>query len=242
MRQKPNLCQVGVSLVPLPQGWALGLGDQHGSQNLGRSAQQRSQHLVWGAVACVVLACNPGWLLLRHPLFYSVSSPSPFNSLVCSWGLECCWVTRFLTEAWKSPPGCVDHLPHAPLPTLSPGVLGHSEEAENRALLWEPSHFCLDTSPPPLLFLKSRGTFWSSGEAQFFWSLLALLMMAFPDIVWMPRTLFVRAFETQKPERNFFFLCFESCHRHFKNLWLGLLRGNDMEKGNLEEKKNVQLL
>lgn len=102
-------------------------------QNIGRSARHGSRHLFWAAVACVALTCNPGWLLLRHPLFYSVSSLSPGHSLVCLRGWECCLVIRLLTGTWTSPPDCVNlslSLSRSPQAILSLGILECAKEAQ----------------------------------------------------------------------------------------------------------------
>lgn len=89
MRQKPKLCHVGISSAPPPQGWIL-------IQTIGLAPTHRKVSSTWFSAS--FLSCcglcgprfNPGWLLLRHPLFYSVSSQSPEHSLVCPWGWECC--------------------------------------------------------------------------------------------------------------------------------------------------------
>lgn len=225
MRQKPKLCHVGISSAPPPQGWIL-------IQTIGLAPTHRKVSSTWFSAS--FLSCcglcgprfNPGWLLLRHPLFYSVSSCSPDHSLVCPWGWECCsgdqvshWDMEIPTRLCK------------PVSLSFPSGhslsrhLGKCRGSTDRALLWNPPHFCLNISPP---FLPSpEGLSGLQGEAQFFWNPLALLVVVFPAILWMPRTLFVRAFKTQKPERNIFFLCFAFSRTHFRNLWLGWLGGNN---------------
>ena len=200
-------------------------------QNTGRSALHGSQHLFWAAVACVVLTCNLGWLLLRHPLFYSVSSLSPGHSLVCPWGWECCFGDQVSHWDMEIPTRlCKPVSLSFPSGHSLSRHLGTCQGTTDRALQIE----VLQIGPPtflskhiPSIPPKSGGSFWSSGKAQFFWNPFALLVVVFPAILWMPRILFVRAFKTQKPERNIFFLCFAFSHSHFRSLWLGWLGGNN---------------
>ena len=124
-------------------------------QNTGRSALHGSQHLFWAAVACVVLTCNPGWLLLRHPLFYSVSSLSPGHSLVCPWGWECCFGDQVSHWDMEIPTRlCKPISLSFPSGHSLSRHLGTCQGTTDRALLWELPHFCLNISPPFLLSLE----------------------------------------------------------------------------------------